>query len=178
MAADEILRCAVTARDVRLELLGRRLRLVSLLEAGRIDEFDAEVAAFASGAERLGQPVYSWYVPLWQAMRAAMDGHFDAAERLRVAASAIGATANSENALMLVSSQRALLQCELRESEEAVTFFVEILERFPDYAIMVHPALAYSLATHGNPQRDASSWRCSTSRNTRSTRSAQSSSRR
>lgn len=153
LAADEILRCAVSARDIRLELLGRRLRLVSLLEAGRIDEFDAEVAAFASSAERVGQPVYSWYVPLWQAMRAAMDGHFDAAERLRVTASAIGATANSENALMLVASQRALLQCETRDSEEAVAFFEEILERFPDYAIMVHPALAYSLAAHGSPQR-------------------------
>jgi tetratricopeptide (TPR) repeat protein len=149
-AADEILDCAVTARDIRLELLGRRLRIVGLLEAGRIGEFDAEVAAFASSAERIGQPVYSWYVPLWHATRASMEGRFDAAERLRAAAASIGATAESENARMLVASQRALLQCELRESEHAIEFFEQLLEQFPGYAIMALPALAYARAARGD----------------------------
>ena len=152
-ATDEILRCAATAHDIRLELLGRRLRVVALLEAGRIDEFDAEVNAFASSAERLGQRVYSWYVPLWRAMRASMDGHFDTAERLRASAGAIGAAANSENALLLVASQRAMLHCELRDPAISIAFFEEIIDAFPDYAIMTRPALAYALSAAGDPSR-------------------------
>jgi tetratricopeptide (TPR) repeat protein len=152
-ATDEILRCAAEAHDTGLELLGRRLRVVALLEAGRIGEFDAEVAAFASSADRIGQSVYSWYVPLWQAMRAAMDGRLDAADELRDTAETIGAAANSENALLLVASQRAMLQCELREATDAIVFFEEILAQYPDYAIMVLPAQAYALAATGEVQR-------------------------
>ena len=63
----EILACASAVNDTRLELLGRRLRVVALLEAGPVAKADEEIAAFADRADRLGQVVYSWYVPLWRA---------------------------------------------------------------------------------------------------------------
>jgi tetratricopeptide (TPR) repeat protein len=152
-ATEEILGCAAATRDVRLELLGRRLRVVALLEAGRTDDVDSEIAAFASSVERVGQPVYSWYVPLWQAMRACMEGHFEVAARLRASAGSIGAAAHSQNALLLVENQRAMLLCELRDPSDTVTFFEDLLERFPDYSIMVRPALAYSSVVGGDTER-------------------------
>ena len=154
-AAEEILASAASIRDIGLELLGRRLRVVALLEVGRIDEVDSEVAAYTSSAGRIGQPAYSWYVPLWQAMRACMDGHFDTAERLRAAAEVVGASAHSENARMLVASQRAMVKCELRDSLEAVPFFEALMERYPDYSIMARPAVAYASAAGGDIGRAA-----------------------
>jgi hypothetical protein len=82
-----------------------------------------------------------------------MDGRLERAERLRQSAASIGAAANSDNALLLVASQRAMLQCELRASAGQVAFFHEVLDRFPDYAVMARPAIAYAHATAGDVQR-------------------------
>lgn len=150
-ASSEILRCATASKSPSLELLGRRLRVVALLESGRLDEFDIEVAAFAATAGRLAQPVYSWYVPLWRATRAVLDGRFDLAARLRAEAEAIGAAARSDNAMMLTNSQHAMLHCELRASgADAITFFERMHDELPEYDIMVRPALAYALASSGD----------------------------
>ena len=60
--------------DPHLELLGRRLRLVALLEVGDVGEVDTEIRRFAHVAEPLRQPLYLWYVPLWRGMRSLMRG--------------------------------------------------------------------------------------------------------
>jgi hypothetical protein len=122
-AGREILACAREAGDSRLELLARRLRIVALLERGDIDDVDDELAAYEACAEPLGQVVYSWYMPLWRAMRAAMEGCLDTSERLRAEAASLGEIAHSENAAMLVPSQAAMLACELHDPKQAVGFF-------------------------------------------------------
>lgn len=152
-ATAEILACASTANDTRLELLGRRLRVVALLELGAITGVDEEIAAFAARADRLGQVVYSWFVPLWRAMRACMDGRFDAAERFRREAARLGGVAHSENAAMLTGSQHAMLSCEIGDTAEALGFFEEVFARWPGVAIMARPGLAYAFAKAGEKQR-------------------------
>ena len=64
--ASEIIAIAESAADGPLELLGRRLRFVARLERGDVDGVEAEVGAFARRAEAVGNPLYSWYVPLWR----------------------------------------------------------------------------------------------------------------
>jgi hypothetical protein len=151
-ATAEILACASRANDTRLELLGRRLRLVALLETGAIADVDDEIAAFADRADRLGQVVYSWYVPLWRAMRAAMEGRFEAADRWRREAMRLGEAAHSENAAMLTGSQHAMVLCEVGDPV-ALPFFEDAMDRWPGLAVMVRPGLAYAYASHGDVAR-------------------------
>lgn len=52
-------------------------------------------------AARLRQPLYSWYVPLWSAMRRWMSGEDEGARVALEEAAAIGHEAGSENAALL-----------------------------------------------------------------------------
>src|SRR5690606_6221354 len=80
------------------EALARRHRVVALMERRDLHGVDAEVAAFARRAERLGDPLYTWYAPMWRAMRAHADGRLDEAEALSRQARAIGEAGGSVNA--------------------------------------------------------------------------------
>ncbi|MDY7106770.1 MAG: hypothetical protein S0880_36810 [Actinomycetota bacterium] len=64
--AAEVVATGLASGDLRLEALGRRLRVVALWELGEVAAADVEIAAFGRIAERLRQPRYQWYVPLWQ----------------------------------------------------------------------------------------------------------------
>ncbi|TMK63045.1 MAG: hypothetical protein E6G60_08605, partial [Actinobacteria bacterium] len=121
-AATEIVELARQNGDTRLELLGRRLRLVALLETGDLAGVDDEIEAFAAVSDAIRQPLYAWYPALWRGMRAAMEGRFDDCERWRTRAAAIGDAAHSENAVMLCVSQEVLLGCELLDPEPALRF--------------------------------------------------------
>jgi tetratricopeptide (TPR) repeat protein len=151
-ATAEILTCASTARDTRLELLGRRLRVVALLEVGDLSAADEQIAAFAERAERLSQVVYSWYVPLWRAMRAVMEGRLDEAARHRREAERMGEAGHSENAAMLTGSQEAMVGCELGQPAP-VAFFEAVLARWPALAVMSRPGLAHAHAAAGDLDR-------------------------
>jgi hypothetical protein len=101
--ANEIVAIGVRC-DPTIELLGRRLRVRALLELGELRAVDAEIVAFERTARPLGQPLYSWYPPLWRGMRALTLGRFDEVEQRIAEASAIGAAAQSENATMLTET--------------------------------------------------------------------------
>src|SRR5262249_60310011 len=60
--ASEIVALARRVDDDALELLGRRMRVVALLELRDEAAFDAEVLAYERVATQLGDPLYSWYV--------------------------------------------------------------------------------------------------------------------
>jgi hypothetical protein len=104
-ASAEIVRLGVETGDRQLELLGLRLRIVALLEIGDIGAADRAVERFALIAERLRQPLYRWYVPLWRGMRALMRGELAAAAQYCTDAEQIGAQATSGNALALTFAQ-------------------------------------------------------------------------
>jgi hypothetical protein len=139
-AATEIVALAQRVDDVGLELLGRRHRIVALLELRDLLGFDAEVAAFASGAERLGDPLYSWCVPLWQAMRAEAAGRLDDAEDLAREARSIGTSGGSANAAML---ERVVALCIASDRGDVAgldTAARDVLAAYPD---LVTPPLRH-----------------------------------
>jgi tetratricopeptide (TPR) repeat protein len=103
--AEEVIRLGRQADDPRLELLGRRLRVVALLEMGEIGEADAEIERFAWVADRLRQPLYRWYVALWKAMRSLMRRELDETTHRHAEAEEIGARAHSGNATVLTFTQ-------------------------------------------------------------------------
>jgi len=69
---------------LRQDLL-RRLRVVALLEQGD-PAVDTEIEAFAVLADRLGAPLFRWYVPQFRGCRAAMAGRLEEAEQLSLEA--------------------------------------------------------------------------------------------
>jgi class 3 adenylate cyclase/tetratricopeptide (TPR) repeat protein len=80
--ADEAVRLAERAGDLRLSLRGRSLRLIDLLEQGEVETASREIEAFAGLAEDLRSPVYISVIAVLRAALATMAGRFDEAEGL------------------------------------------------------------------------------------------------
>jgi predicted ATPase/DNA-binding SARP family transcriptional activator len=97
--ADEIIRHAEASAELELALQGHSWRLVDLLELGRAEEIDDEIAACASLAEQLAQPFYRSWVAGLHPMRALMQGRFDDAERLANEALAAAESAGNWNGI-------------------------------------------------------------------------------
>ena len=79
--SSEIIAIGERLGDAALELLGRRLRFVACLESGDMAGADREADGFERRAEALGNPLYSWYVPLWRAQRQLIHGDLDGCEQ-------------------------------------------------------------------------------------------------
>jgi hypothetical protein len=108
-AADRMLTLADTVADASLALLALRMRLVAHLESGDLAGADVDIAEYAGRAERLRSPLYTWLVPVWRGMRAAMDGDLERAEQYAVEAETLGKQAGSANAEMMVWALRLAL---------------------------------------------------------------------
>jgi hypothetical protein len=117
--ASEIVERATHLRNPALELLGRRLRLVALLELGDRAAAEVETMAYRLRAEAFAHPLYTWYVPLWRATWALAEGRFDECRTLNELAEAQGTSAGSHNALLLTVTQRWCLLAE-REDGDAL----------------------------------------------------------
>ncbi|MEU9394943.1 AAA family ATPase [Streptomyces sp. NPDC048324] len=151
-------RIVETARELRdpvLELLGRRLRSVALMETGAFDEADAEAAAYEAVVRPLRRPLYAWYVPLWRGTRALMEGRYadcaaelDEVERL-------GRRAGSANAGLLAVTQRWCLYTETgdRAGLEGIMAEAAVLERSP--LLWPRVTLALLAAQSGRPEEAA-----------------------
>ncbi len=113
----EIVDLARRRRDSSLELLGRRQRIVARLERGDVAGVEDDVRAYRSLAAALGQPVYSWYVPLWTAALAFARGEVEEAALVLADAEALGERAGSGNARVLVSSHRWSAGAELADPD-------------------------------------------------------------
>lgn len=109
--SEEVIRLA-RGDDLHTELLGRRLRLVALLELGDLGAADREAADFASTARLLRQSTYDWYPALWHGMQALRQGRFAACERWIDEVRRIGAEAGSGNAELLADVQEMFLSVE------------------------------------------------------------------
>jgi hypothetical protein len=106
--ADRIIAAAQGVGHVELELLGRRFRVVALLEQGDLAAAGREVEAFAARAAA-ARPVVRWYVPLWRGLRALLEGRLDDSMAHSQEVLDIGARAGSTNAFILANSQRLAL---------------------------------------------------------------------
>jgi tetratricopeptide (TPR) repeat protein len=148
----EVVRLGLAAGDRRLELLGRRLRVVALLEVGDTGAVDEEVERFALAADRLRQPLYRWYVPLWRGMRALMRGEADAATRHGDEAAELGAQAGSDNAVALTFTQWWVRQRYAGRFAEAGRAMAELLAEYAGPAVSAGPRAVVAIQT-GEPER-------------------------
>ncbi len=149
-AATEIVTLAARAGDVPLELLGRRLRVVALLERNDHAQVDQEIAGYERAAERLGDPLYSWYGRLWRAMQAHARGELATSERFRDEAAALGREGNSVNAAVLVDVQRLMTDLDRRDPAAADPSFDSMLTALPDtMQLYLHVSTAYKDALLG-----------------------------
>ncbi len=130
-AATEIIDLA--GGDRALELLGRRLRFVAVLELGDIAAVDAEIEAFTRVAGALRQGLYQWYPLLWRATRRLMEGRVAEAEQLAAEAMAVGEAAGSDNARLLVAVFRGFLAMERFDYKTAVEI-MDSLASIPEAA--------------------------------------------
>ena len=79
--SDEAVALAVRAGDHDVELLGRRFRVLALMELGRRDDAEREAKAYEHRAQEVRHPVYQWYPPLWRATWLMAEGQWEACER-------------------------------------------------------------------------------------------------
>lgn len=100
------------AGDRAWVLQGRNWRVRDLMEHGRVREAEAEIEAYAAGAQELALPHYRWYAPLWRGTLAQMAGRWDDAERCCDEALALGRRAGDPNADLFVTTLRVQVEVE------------------------------------------------------------------
>jgi DNA-binding SARP family transcriptional activator len=96
--ADEMLELAERAGDRESALQARNFRVTDTLEAGDMAGFERELEAYAAACHRHPLPVFRWYVPLWRATRATINGTLEEAARLADRARVEGRQASDQNA--------------------------------------------------------------------------------
>jgi DNA-binding SARP family transcriptional activator/tetratricopeptide (TPR) repeat protein len=128
-ASTEMLTQARQARSLELELPAHAWLAVDLLEYGDREAVDAQMEAFAAGAERLRQPLFSWNAMLWRAMQALTAGQLDRAEELASEALAAGGPAEAVTAREYYAAQMLAVRREqgrMAELEAPVRQLVDI----------------------------------------------------
>ncbi len=114
---------ALARDDAELELLGRRLRLLALLELGDRAGAEQEARAYELRAAAVRHPLFLWYVPLWKGFWALAEGRYDDCAAFSEEVARIGA--GSENAWMLRVTQT---WCRLGQSGDTAALAVLFAE--------------------------------------------------
>jgi hypothetical protein len=81
--------------------------VIARWERGALLDADADVRAFGALADRLGQPLYSFYVPLWRGLAAHVVGDLATMARCADEVGSMAGPADSRNAAALAIVQRA-----------------------------------------------------------------------
>ena len=131
-AAAEIIGLARAGGDRSGELLGRRLLVVALAEAGQWLAVDAEICSYARLAEHLAQPRLTWYAPLWRGARALMRGDLARADEHARQLGELAERAGSVNARLLGLVQRFIRLAGEGRADELIGDFAEIVGLIPD----------------------------------------------
>jgi DNA-binding SARP family transcriptional activator len=124
--AGDMIAAAESAGDREAVLQARNWRVVDLLELGRVREAGAEIDAYEALADAVALPHFRWYVPLWRATLALLDGRWGDARELSQRALALGRQADDPNAPLFVGIQHRLsLYARRRLGESDRTRLVE-----------------------------------------------------
>jgi hypothetical protein len=152
--ASEIVRLAEAAGEPELALQGRAWRLVDLLELGDLDGVDAEMTIHGELAQALRQPLHLRDA-MWRAMRAALTGHFDEAERQIELAYALGCRGEDPWATVMRSTQRGLLAYIRGRPDDLAPIVDEWRELGRDYptALAWRAGVAFLATGAGRPHR-------------------------
>lgn len=119
-------------RDPASVLLGLRLRVVALLEVGDAAGAFADMDHFTSLASELGQPLYLWYVPLWEGLRAQLRGDVPTMLACAAEARAVGGRVGSRNAAVLSHVQELWAAGEENRLAEQLPKMLSVLGILPE----------------------------------------------
>jgi tetratricopeptide (TPR) repeat protein len=129
--AGDIVALGEEVRDRELVLRGHVWRAVSLMEVGDWVSADIELAVHARLARELRDPLHLWYVPLFAASRALLEGRLADAERLAHEAFEVGRGTQPQNAAQLYAVQLLGLRTEQGRLEEVEQSLSEFGRRYP-----------------------------------------------
>lgn len=130
--ADEVVAVSERLGDAELALQGHAWRLVDLVELGDVDGADLAISAHARLSRELGQPLHIRDSALWAAMRALLDGRFDAAEREADRALALSRKAQDPHAEMFHWIQRYWLILERDASPTDMRTLLDVYRELAD----------------------------------------------
>ncbi|HTN24770.1 MAG TPA: AAA family ATPase [Solirubrobacteraceae bacterium] len=129
--ATDIVALGEEVRDRELVLRGHVWRAVSLMELGDWVSADMELAVHARLARELRDPLHLWYIPLFQASRALLEGRLRDAERFAHEAFEVGRRTQAQNAAQLYAVQLLGLRTEQGRLEEVEQSLAEFGRRYP-----------------------------------------------
>jgi tetratricopeptide (TPR) repeat protein len=124
--------------------------VVDLLEIGDREAVEAQIAAFAAGAQELRQPVYLWNVAIWRAMRAFLAGRIAEADELAQQALSAGGRAEAVTAAQYYGIQLLSVRREQDRVGELEGAAREFVSRYPAVPAW-RAALALLLCETGRP---------------------------
>lgn len=122
--------------DRQLTLHSLPWRVADLLDLGHVQEADEAIAQAAQFATALRQPLYLWYVGVFRALRALMQGHFVAGERLAQDAYALGQRVQPDAAAVYWGAQQFMVCWEQGRLHELADTLTTLAERFPAMPVL------------------------------------------
>jgi DNA-binding SARP family transcriptional activator len=118
--ATEMLELAERAGDRELALQARNWRVVDLFELGKGAAVRDEIAAYSELSAQVHMPTFAWYVPMWRATLALLEGRIAEGIELSRRARDLGRQAGDGNADVFFAEQvllRMMVQGRLRDLE-------------------------------------------------------------
>jgi ATP/maltotriose-dependent transcriptional regulator MalT len=132
--ASELLGLAEQSADVELALQGHRWLITDRLELGDVAGARAELEACTLVAEEARQPLYLWYVSIYRALWALLEGRFEEGEQLASHARTTGQRAQNESAEVFYLAQVFICRREqgrLGELEDVIAGLADRLPAMP-----------------------------------------------
>jgi tetratricopeptide (TPR) repeat protein len=133
--ARELVTLAGRAGDKERVVDGHEVSVCSLIELGDMRAAKEELAAMTEFADELRQPSHQWFVGVYRALMALLEGHFQEAEDLIPRARAIGERAQTWNAEVAYRLQLYLLHRARGTLEEIHELLSTSAEEYPSYPI-------------------------------------------
>lgn len=121
-------------RDLALQSLP--WRLADLLDLGHVQAADETIEKAARLAKELRQPLYLWYIDVFRALRALMQGQFAEGERLANAAHALGQRVQPDGADVYFGAQLFMARWEQGRLTELEQTFIDLTERYPAMPVL------------------------------------------
>jgi class 3 adenylate cyclase/tetratricopeptide (TPR) repeat protein len=130
--ASEIVHLGEESHNPELILQGRRWLVPDLLELGDIPAFRREMAAHATLATELRQPLYLWDATRWQAVQALLEGRLGEAEQLIQESLVLGRRVLSGTANYYFVFHMLTLRREQGRLAEVQAILNGVIDRFPE----------------------------------------------
>ena len=135
---------AAASGDGELLLEATRLRYLDLLETGDLAAADVVQARATELIRTLGRPLYTWYPPMWEAMRALLAGRHPEAAELTLRFAEAGRRAHYADVGQVEAIQRFQLHIQTGDVAAAMPAVLERSESWPERWAFA-PALGYAL---------------------------------